>query len=175
MLDVACVCVGDKYQPELHVKQLYTALHKHLQQPFQFNVITDCPDHSFYKTIYFDVANYYFENEKYSYAYKWFLKADRSKISLQSLPKYYFNKGYTFFLKKKYNEAKELFENVKNDPKYESDAHYYLGHISYQLEDYESEVITCPFVQIPVNVMEDRLFGSVDVKKTLETGGQMFF
>ena len=51
MLDVACVCVGDKYTPELHVKQLYTALHKHLQQPFQFNVITDCPDHSFYKTI----------------------------------------------------------------------------------------------------------------------------
>tara|TARA_X000001036_G_scaffold210296_1_gene197577 strand:- start:8231 stop:11248 length:3018 start_codon:yes stop_codon:yes gene_type:complete len=96
------------------------------------------PESRFYKTIYFDVANYYFENEKYSYAYKWFLKADRSKISLQSLPKYYFNKGYTFFLKKKYSEAKELFENVKNDPKYESDAHYYLGHISYQLEDYES-------------------------------------
>ena len=58
------------------------------------------PESHFYKTIYFDVANYYFENEKYSYAYKWFLKADRSKISLQSLPKYYFNKGYTFFLKK---------------------------------------------------------------------------
>ena len=42
------------------------------------------PESRFYKTIYFDVANYYFENEKYSYAYKWFLKADRSKISLQS-------------------------------------------------------------------------------------------
>lgn len=51
MLDVACVCVGDKYQPELHVKQLYTALRKHLQQPFQFNVITDYPDHNFYNTI----------------------------------------------------------------------------------------------------------------------------
>ena len=38
------------------------------------------------------------------------------------------------------------------------------------LSDLETEVITCPFVQVPVNVMEDRLFGSVDVKKTLETG-----
>ena len=28
--------------------------------------------------------------------------------------------------------------------------------------------------QIPVNVMEDRLFGSVDVKKTLETGDTVF-
>jgi len=42
------------------------------------------------------------------------------------------------------------------------------------LKDLETEVITCPFVQVPVNVMEDRLFGSVDVKKTLETGETVF-
>lgn len=40
--------------------------------------------------------------------------------------------------------------------------------------DMETEIITCPFVQVPVNVMEDRLFGSVDVKKTLETGDTVF-
>jgi magnesium chelatase subunit D len=42
------------------------------------------------------------------------------------------------------------------------------------LDDLEREIITCPFVQVPVNVMEDRLFGSVDVKKTLETGDTVF-
>jgi magnesium chelatase subunit D len=42
------------------------------------------------------------------------------------------------------------------------------------LKDLETEVITCPFVQVPVNVMEDRLFGSVDVKKTMETGETTF-
>jgi len=42
------------------------------------------------------------------------------------------------------------------------------------LADLETEVVTCPFVQIPVNVMEDRLFGSVDVKKTIETGETVF-
>ena len=42
------------------------------------------------------------------------------------------------------------------------------------LADLETEIITCPFVQVPVNVMEDRLFGSVDVKKTLETGDTVF-
>ena len=51
MLDVACVCVGDKYQPELHVKQLHASVSKHLQIPFKFNVITDQPNHPFYKTI----------------------------------------------------------------------------------------------------------------------------
>ena len=43
-----------------------------------------------------------------------------------------------------------------------------------QLSDLEAEVVTCPFIQVPVNVMEDRLFGSVDVKKTLETGDTIF-
>jgi magnesium chelatase subunit D len=38
----------------------------------------------------------------------------------------------------------------------------------------ETEVVTCPFVQVPLNVMEDRMFGSVDVKKTLETGETIF-
>ena len=98
----------------------------------------DYPESRFYKTVYFDVANHYFNNEKYSYAYKWFLKVNESDITKQSLPKFYFNKGYTVFLKKKYKEAKVLFENVKNDSQYESDAHYYLGYIAYQFEDYES-------------------------------------
>ncbi len=97
----------------------------------------DYPNSYFFNTLYFDVANYYFENEKYSYAYKWFLKTNQSQISRQLLPMYYFNKGYTFFLKKKYEEAKKLFESVKNNPEYESDSHYYLGYISYLLEDYE--------------------------------------
>ena len=43
-----------------------------------------------------------------------------------------------------------------------------------KLSDLPTEIITCPFIQIPVNVMEDRLFGSVDVKKTLDTGETVF-
>ena len=54
-----------------------------------------------------------------------------------SLPLYYFNKGYTLFTRKQYQQAAPLLEKVKFNPRYESDAHYYLGHISYQSEDYE--------------------------------------
>lgn len=43
-----------------------------------------------------------------------------------------------------------------------------------KLKDMETEIIVCPFVQVPVNVMEDRLFGSVDVKRTLELGETVF-
>eukprot|EP01041_Mallomonas_annulata_P003084 gene3084-6049_t len=42
------------------------------------------------------------------------------------------------------------------------------------LSDLPVENITCPFVQVPVNVLEDRLFGALDVKRTLERGEAVF-
>ena len=101
----------------------------------KFNL--DYPNNYVLKNVYFDLANYYFNNEKYSYAQKWFNRVKASDVPRTSLPIYYFNKGYTFFNKKKYQQAKSLLDKVKFNPKYESDAHYYLGHIAYQLEDYE--------------------------------------
>lgn len=90
------------------------------------------------QTVYFDLANYYFNNQKYAYAHKWFAKVSASDLPKASLPQFYFNKGYTLFTKKQYAPAKALLENVKNHPQYESDAHYYLGHIAYQLDDYSA-------------------------------------
>lgn len=96
----------------------------------------DYPNTGILKTVYLDLANFYFKNEKYSYAHKWFMKVKAAEVPIPELPKFYFNKGYTLFTKKQYIKAKTMLENVKFNPKYESDAHYYLGHISYQLEDY---------------------------------------
>ena len=100
--------------------------------------LLDFPTSWYGVSIPFDLANYYFDNERYSYALKWFRKVKERDVPNPLLPKYYFNKGYTQFLKKQYKSAQTLLENVKNHPEYESDAHYYLGHIAYQLEDYDS-------------------------------------
>lgn len=35
-------------------------------------------------------------------------------------------------------------------------------------------MVTCPFVQVPLNIMEDRLFGAIDVKRTLDSGESVF-
>jgi len=99
--------------------------------------LLDFPTSWYGVSIPFDLANYYFDNERYSYALKWFRKVKERDVPKPLLPKYYFNKGYTQFLKKQYKSAQTLLENVKNHPEYESDAHYYLGHIAYQLEDYD--------------------------------------
>ena len=42
------------------------------------------------------------------------------------------------------------------------------------LGERETEIIPCPFVQVPLNVMEDRLIGSADLEESVKTGKTVF-
>jgi magnesium chelatase subunit D len=42
------------------------------------------------------------------------------------------------------------------------------------LSERETEVIKCPFVQVPLNVMEDRLIGSADLEESVKSGKTVF-
>lgn len=42
------------------------------------------------------------------------------------------------------------------------------------LSEYETEIIQAPFVQVPLNVMEDRLIGSADLEESLSSGKTVF-
>jgi len=42
------------------------------------------------------------------------------------------------------------------------------------LDQRETEVIPCPFVQVPLNVMEDRLIGSADLEESVKSGKSVF-
>jgi tetratricopeptide (TPR) repeat protein len=84
-----------------------------------------------------DVANYYFDNGKYSQAEKWYAKVDTSSLSRAEREGFEFNNGYALFKAKRFDEAKNYFNSVANSQKYGSQAKYYLGFIAYEGDDYE--------------------------------------
>lgn len=86
---------------------------------------------------YLDVANYYFENGKYSHSQKWYDKVDQYGLSRSEQERFNFNNGYVYFKVKRYDEAKKYFNQVSTSQKYGSQAKYYLGFIAYEGDDYE--------------------------------------
>jgi len=86
---------------------------------------------------YINVANFYFENGRFSYARKWYDKVDESSLSRGEREKFNFNNGYAYFRNKRYNEAKKYFNRVSDSQKYGAQAKYYLGFIAYEGDEYE--------------------------------------
>ena len=86
---------------------------------------------------YIDVANYYFQNGKYSHAKKWYEKVDEGSLSRAEQDRFNFNNGYVYFTQKRFEEAKKYFNRVSNSQKYGAQAKYYLGFIAYEGDDYQ--------------------------------------
>jgi len=86
---------------------------------------------------YINVANYYFDNGKYSHARKWYDKIDEAALNKEQAPTYNFNNGYAFYKSKRLSEAKKYLNRVVDDSKYGSQAKYYLGFIEYEGDNYE--------------------------------------
>jgi len=88
-----------------------------------------------------NVANYYFENGKFSYARKWYDKVDETSLGSGEQEQYNFNNGYAYFKNKRYSEAKKYFNRISDSEKYGSQAKYYLGFIAYEGDDYEEATV----------------------------------
>ncbi len=86
---------------------------------------------------YINVADYYFGNNKFSHARKWYDKVDEYSLTSNEKEKFYFNNGYAFFKNKQNAEAKKYFNRLSTSEKYGSQAKYYLGYIAYEGDNYE--------------------------------------
>ncbi len=99
--------------------------------------ILDNPTSYLSETAFYDAANFYFKNGKYSYALKWYNRVSENDVSKNQKSTYNFNKAYSLFVSKRYSDAKKYFQKVQNDLNYQENANYYLGFIAYQLENFE--------------------------------------
>ena len=85
-----------------------------------------------------DVANHYFKTGKYSYALKWFARANSENLSGAALESFNFKNGYALFIRKNYKNAKQYFSKLLDSKKYGSQAKYYYGYMAYKDDDYKT-------------------------------------
>ncbi|MGC1630681.1 MAG: tetratricopeptide repeat protein [Gelidibacter sp.] len=84
-----------------------------------------------------DVADYYFDNGKYSYARKWYDKVDEGSMDRAERDKFSFNYGYSLYSTNDQVEAQKYFNRVVNSKEYGSQAKYYIGFMAYEGDDYD--------------------------------------
>jgi len=88
-------------------------------------------------TAFLDVADYYFTNEKYAYARKWYDKVDENSVSRSERDHFYFNYGYSLYATKNEVGAQKYLNRVVNSKEYGSQAKYYIGFMAYESDDYD--------------------------------------
>lgn len=99
--------------------------------------VEDYPTSTKRNTAFVDVADYYFENEKYAHAQKWYKKVDETALGRSEREKFDFNNGYTAFSTKNYKAAKKYLTRVETSQKYGAQAKYYIGFMAYEGDDYD--------------------------------------
>ncbi|NNE33433.1 MAG: tetratricopeptide repeat protein [Winogradskyella sp.] len=89
-------------------------------------------------TAYLDIADYYFENSKYTYARKWYDKVDELSIARSERDRFYFNYGYSLYATKSEKQAAKYLNRVISSKEYGSQAKYYIGYMAYEGDDYDT-------------------------------------
>ncbi len=88
-------------------------------------------------TAFLDVADYYFENNKYPYARKWYEKVDEMSIARSERDRFNFNYGYSMYATGNNRGATKFLNRVVDSKEYGSQAKYYIGYMAYEGDDYD--------------------------------------
>lgn len=89
------------------------------------------------RLIYFYLGKYYFQNKKYTESSDWFAKVKTEDLSESQLIEYKFDLAYSYFIKKKFDEAKPLFREIKDiKDKYFYPSNYYYAFICFYQKNY---------------------------------------
>ena len=100
--------------------------------------ISNNPSNPRSATAYFDLANFYYVEKNYTKASQYYKKVDFSGLSSNQQTEGHFKWGYTHFNQKKFDEALEQFNFVKNqDNQFSPAASYYAGFIEYSKANYD--------------------------------------
>ncbi|TFH22998.1 MAG: tetratricopeptide repeat protein [Bacteroidia bacterium] len=89
----------------------------------------------------FRLADYFYDKNNWAKGISWYNRVDRFKIGKEKLPEYYFKKGYCFYERNDYENARvNFYEILEVESSYQGPATYYYAHIHYVDGNYETSL-----------------------------------
>jgi TolA-binding protein len=132
------------------------------------------PENALNNLVYFELGNFYFDDNKYKKAASYFEKADISGLDDSRLDEMNFKMGFAFYKANKIDKAKDYLNRVRNKPgEYYVSANYYYGYICYSNKDYDCAIKSFEkikdenFESIPVFIAQ-MYYGKGEYQKAID-------
>lgn len=99
------------------------------------------PENALNNLINYELANFYFEDNKFKRAASYYEKADITGLNSSKIDETNFRIGYSYYKANKPDKAKAFLDKVRNQPgEYYVRANYYYGYICYSNKDYDCAI-----------------------------------
>lgn len=97
----------------------------------------------------FHLANYYFRKQAFVEALEFYERAEIASLNNEQISESKFRMGYAYFHLKRYQQAKPLFNTIRQlpDDKHYLDANYYYGFLAYNDKQYSEALSSFERVQ----------------------------
>ena len=107
-----------------------------------FRFIAEHPESPHVSNLCFQLGNYFHYKMNWPRAIMWYNKVDRQELAREERAEYYFKKGYAFYMRRDYENARvNFYEILEVDSPYTAPATYYYSHIHYVEENYETALM----------------------------------
>ncbi|MGY5355486.1 tetratricopeptide repeat protein [Wenyingzhuangia sp. IMCC45467] len=84
------------------------------------------------------LSNYYFQKNQYKKALDWFEQLDVKLLTSEQENNYNYKLAFANYTQKNYVKAKQYLLPISKSGAYQNEAHYYLGNIAMENQDYET-------------------------------------
>ncbi len=104
--------------------------------------ISEYPESPYVDEASFRLADFFYDKKSWAKSVSWYNRVDRYKLDRTQLSEYYFKKGYSYYMRKDYEEARVNFYEIQEvESPYNVPAVYYYSHIHYVDENYETALM----------------------------------
>ena len=107
-----------------------------------YTFISEYPESANVNDAVFRLAKYFYDKNSWARSVSWFNRVDRHELTPTQLSEYYFKKGYSYYERNDYEEARaNLYEIQEVESVYNAPAIYYYSHINYVQGNYETALL----------------------------------